>query len=318
MKFKKMLKRQREFSNLFFDADQFNDDKREEMTKSFALALHGEVSALVSSINFKDHHANRKTPDREKILYESIDALRYLLAIMNTWGYTPDEVDDAFNDKDTFLHMRHKSETAKWDGRPVLIVDVDDVIAHFRKDYFKWLEATYDIVIPQDYPEYYASTPLKEKGINPEATFKDFISDRKLREIEPIDDTIDVLGRAQKMGYWIQLLTARPDQNLICLYDTYHWINQMNIPFDGLAFSGEKYRWVVQSPFYGHVAACIDDSPKHAAEYATHGLLVLSPELSYNTSLKDVKNVIHYSNAKQLLTELTNIIKDNKNNATES
>jgi hypothetical protein len=318
MKFKKMLKRQREFSNLFFDADQFNDDKREEMTKSFALALHGEVSALVSSINFKDHHANRKTPDREKILYESIDALRYLLAIMNTWGYTPDEVDDAFNDKDTFLHMRHKSETAKWDGRPVLIVDVDDVIAHFRKDYFKWLEATYDIVIPQDYPEYYASTPLKEKGINPEATFKDFISDRKLREIEPIDDTIDVLGRAQKMGYWIQLLTARPDQNLICLYDTYHWINQMNIPFDGLAFSGEKYRWVVQSPFYGHVAACIDDSPKHAAEYATHGLLVLSPELSYNTSLKDVKNVIHYSNSKQLLTELTNIIKDNKNNATES
>ena len=173
-------------------------------------------------------------------------------------------------------------------------------------------------MIPQDYPEYYASPPLKEKGINPEATFKDFISDRKLREIEPIDDTIDVLGRAQKMGYWIQLLTARPDQNLICLYDTYHWINQMNIPFDGLAFSGEKYRWVVQSPFYGHVAACIDDSPKHAAEYATHGLLVLSPELSYNTSLKDVKNVIHYSNAKQLLTELTNIIKDNKNNATES
>lgn len=318
MKFKKMLKRQREFSNLFFDADQFNDDKREEMTKSFALALHGEVSALVSSINFKDHHANRKTPDREKILYESIDTLRYLLAIMNTWGYTPDEIDDAFNDKDTFLHMRHKSETAKWDGRPVLIVDVDDVIAHFRKDYFKWLEETYNITIPQDYPEYYASTPLKEKGINPEATFKDFISDRKLREIEPIDGMIDVLNHAQKMGYWIQLLTARPDQNLICLYDTYHWINQTSIPFDGLAFSGEKYRWVVQSPFYGHVAACIDDSPKHAAEYATHGLLVLSPELSYNTSLKEVKNVIHYNNSNQLLTELTKIIKEIKNNATES
>lgn len=318
MKFKKMLKRQREFSNLFFDAGQFDDAKREEMTKSFALALHGEVSALVSSINFKDHHANRKTPDREKILYESIDVLRYLLAIMNTWGYNPDEIDDAFNDKDTFLHMRHKSETAKWDGRPVLIVDVDDVIAHFRKDYFEWLNQTYGIEIAQDYPEYYASTPLKDRGINPESTFKDFISARRLRNIEPIDDTINVLCEAQKMGYWIQLLTARPDQNLICLYDTYHWISQMHIPFDGIAFSGEKYRWVVQSPFYGHVAACIDDSPKHAAEYATHGLLVFSPELSYNTSLKDVKNVVHYNNAAQLLTELTTIIEDIKNNATES
>lgn len=311
MKFKKMLKRQRTFSNLFFDAEKFDDTKREEMTKSFALALHGEVSALISSINFKDHHANRKTPDREKILYESIDVLRYLLAIMNTWGYTSEEVDDAFNDKDTFLHMRHKSETAKWDGRPVLIVDVDDVIAHFRKDYFKWLEKKYSIEIPQDYPEYYASSPLKDKGINPEATFKDFISDRKLRDIEPIDGMIDVLRHAQEMGFWIQLLTARPDQNLICLYDTYRWINQMKIPFDGLAFSGEKYRWVVQSPFYGHVAACIDDSPKHAAEYSSHGLLVFSPALSYNTSLRDVKNVVHYNNPDQLLAQLSNLIKEN-------
>jgi hypothetical protein len=305
MKLSDALQRQRVFSDLFFDSTKFDDAKREEMTKSFALALHGEVSELISSINFKDHHSNKKTPDREKILYESIDVMRYLFAIMNVWGCEPDEVETAFEDKDTFLHMRHRIENAKWDGRPVLLVDVDDVIAHFRKDYFEWLNDKHGIDIPLDYPEYYASSPLHERGINPEASFKEFISERRLRVIEPIEGIRAVLREAQKMGFWIQLLTARPDQNLICLYDTYHWIDKMSIPFDGIAFSGEKYRWLVQSQFYGHVAACIDDSPKHAAEYANHGLLVISPKLSYNESLRDVKNVIRYGSVDELLEQIT-------------
>ena len=310
MQFKDMLERQKKFSDLFFAAEKFDDVKREEMTKSFALALHAEVADLVSSINFKDHHSNRKTPDREKILYESIDVMRYLLAIMNVWGYESDEVETAFNDKDTFLHIRNRVENAKWDGRPVLIVDIDDVIAEFRKDYFEWLRDSHRIDIPLDYPEYYASSPLKDKGINPESSFKDFISERRLRVLEPIEGMRVVLRAAQEMGFWVQLLTARPDQNLICLYDTYHWISEMHVPFDGLAFSGEKYRWIVQSQFYGHVAACIDDSPKHAAEYANHGLFVLSPSLPYNASLAGVDGVTRYEDPDQLLLQLIQINKE--------
>ena len=148
---------------------------------------------------------------------------------------------------------------------------------------------------------------MKERGINPEASFKDFISERRLRVIEPIEGVRAVLKAAQDMGFWVQLLTARPDQNLICLYDTYHWISEMHVPFDGLAFSGEKYRWIVQSQFYGHVAACIDDSPKHAAEYANHGLVVLSPALSYNASLAGTSGVIRYEDPDQLLAHLNQI-----------
>jgi len=310
MKIDQMLARQKAFSDLFFDASKFDDAKREELTKSFALALHGEVSDLVSSINFKEHHANRKTPDREKILYESIDVLRYLLAIMNTWNYDPDEVESAFKDKDVFLHLRHQSETAVWDGRPVLIVDVDDVIAEFRKCFFAWLLDKHGIEISTNYPEYYASTPLKEKGINPENVFKEFISDREMRYLHVIPGVIEVLRAARQMGYWVQLLTARPDQNLICLYDTYHWLHENNIPFDGVSFSVEKYKWIVQSKFYGHVAACIDDSSKHASEYSMHGLLVFSPRLEYNTSLNGLKNVTMYETTDQLLENLNTLYKE--------
>jgi len=312
MGIKKLLKRQKEFSDFFYNSATFDDAKREEMTKSFALAIHAEVGDLVSSINFKEHHANRKTPDREKILYESIDVFRYLLAIMNVWGFTADEVKTAFNDKDVFLHLRHKSETAEWDGRPVLIVDVDDVIAEFRKCFFEWLRNTHNIDIPDDYPEYYASTPLKEKGINPETVFKDFISDREMRELSVIPGIVKVLNQARELGFWVQLLTARPDQNLICLYDTYHWLNENQIPFDGVSFSVEKYKWIVQSKFYGHVAACIDDSAKHASEYSMHGLLVFSPRVEYNTSLNGFKGVSFYDTPEQLSEKLTKLYEDIK------
>jgi len=316
MTFEEMLKSQKRFSDIFFDDSKLTPEQREEMTRSFALALHGEISDLISSVNFKTHRTSRKTPDREKILYESVDVVRYLLAIMNIWGITSQEFVSAFQDKDVFLHKRHHDENAAWDGRPVLIVDIDDVISEFRKHFFAWLDQKHGIKIELDYPEYYASSPLNERGINPENVFKEYVSDRGIREIGVIEGVKDVLQAARDMGFWVQLLTARPDQNLICLYDTYHWIEQHSIPHDGIAFSPEKYRWVVQSPFYGHVTACIDDSSKHAAEYAMHGLHVISPKMSYNSSLSGTKNVQFYESNEELLKILTKFYEEAKINAT--
>jgi len=317
MTFDQMLARQKAFSDIFFDSSNFTSDQREEMTKSFSLALHGEIADLVSSVNFKTHRTSRKTPDREKILYESIDVLRYLLAIMNIWGVSSAEIESAFHDRDVFLHKRHEIENTKWDGRPAIIVDVDDVIAGFRSHFFDWLAEKHNIRIEEDYPEYYASTPLNDLGLNPESVFKDYISDRGLRGVKLIEGIKEVLQAARDMGFWIQLLTARPDQNLICLYDTYHWMEQHQIPYDGLAFSAEKYRWVVQSQLYGNVIACIDDSAKHAAEYSMHGLVVISPKTSYNNSLSGMKNISFYENPTQLLDLLTQIYRNHKN-ASES
>jgi len=55
-----------------------------------SLELHAEVSSLVSAINFKAHRKEKKQPDRDKILYEGIDILRYTMAIMNVWNISSD------------------------------------------------------------------------------------------------------------------------------------------------------------------------------------------------------------------------------------
>jgi hypothetical protein len=47
------LKKQNEFSQLFYDTKTMSDKQKEEMLKTICLAMHHEVSELVSSSNFK-------------------------------------------------------------------------------------------------------------------------------------------------------------------------------------------------------------------------------------------------------------------------
>ena len=97
-----MFKRQNDFSSLFFNKDEMSEREKEEMTKSFALALHAEATGLANSVNFKDHRLIKHDIDRERILYKSIDAFRYLLATLNMWDFTKDDFVSAFWDKDLF------------------------------------------------------------------------------------------------------------------------------------------------------------------------------------------------------------------------
>lgn len=299
-----ILKRQRQFSDLFFNSKTFSDAEREQMTKSFALELHSEVSDLVSSINFKGHRSDRKMPDRTKVLYEGIDVLRYLMAIMNVWEVSAAEIEDAFNDKDAYLHFRQTLSQRRWDGRPVAILDVDDVLADFRRSFFNWLADTRGVAISHDCPEYYAASAAAELGQNTEQLFRDFIAERQLRVIPTTPNAVDFTKALREKGYWIQLLTARPADNPLCLFDTARWLTNSGIEFDDVAFSGEKFRWIAQSQFPNQVAFCVDDSPKHAAEFASHGLKTFSPTQPYNRALFKQEGVFMVENLLQIVDNI--------------
>ena len=87
-------------------------------------------------------------------------------------------------------------------------------------------------------------------NIEAEEAFMKFIDEGRIRSIEVNTKIIKGLYTLQKKGYWIQLLTARPSDNLKCLYDTYFWLRQNNVPYDSIAFSSEKYRWLADKDFF--------------------------------------------------------------------
>ena len=61
----------------------------------------------------------------------------------------------------------------------------------------------------------------------------------------------------------------------------------------------------MNSEYYdsGAIQFAIDDSPKHALEYANHGISVKVPKKSYNKTIRN-DNVVFYQDLKDLIKTL--------------
>lgn len=291
---KALFRRQREFSDLFFNSADMSEEERVEKHKTFMLALHSEVSSLASAVHYKDHHPTKTETDRQKIIYETVDVMRYCLAILNLWDIDPGEFSDAYDSRDAFLWDRETNGLQSWSGQPVIIVDIDDVLSQFRQDFFGWLKMKFDVDLDLEDESYYAKPDLG--AITNEAAFMMFIEEGGIRNLTKNDKVIEDIRKLQSEGYWIHLLTARPPDNLKCAYDTHFWIKKHNIPYNSVAMSPEKYRWLTDKDFFkeGKLLFAVDDSPKHAAEYASQGIPVLVPRRSYNKEVWDMENIVTF------------------------
>ncbi len=288
---------QKKFSDLFFDTKSMTSEQKQEMMKTFVLSLHGEVSDLASSINYKDHRLTEYPVDHETILFKTVDAYRYLLAILNLWEISGEEFAKALAQKDDFLHYRHSLETNKWTGQPVVLFDMDDVLAEFRTEFCHFASIHTGIHIDPDTSEYYNTTVFRENNIDSEEVFREFIRSRLFENLKPNKKFVEVFKNLKEQGFWMQILTARPADSLFCYYDTFEWLSKHGIEADAVAFSAEKFRWLSDQEFYGktHVFA-IDDSAKHASEYAKHGVEVIVPCTTYNREVKGRQNVLYIDN----------------------
>lgn len=293
--FQKLLKIQKEFSDASFDFDAMGPEDIIEKHKTFCLSLHDEIAQLSNAVHYKDHRQVITPTDRQAVLYEAVDVFRYTLATLNLWNIDNKEFLDAFHARDASLWDKKKRPLSAWSGQPVAIVDVDDVIARFRKSFFQWLNSKFNLSLSTELPEYYYTGPTGK--MSGEEAFALFIEEGGFRDLEPNNHVVNFMKTLKEKGYWVQLLTARPSDNLKCMYDTYFWLKHHDIPYDNLAFSSEKYRWLSDKQFFrgGSVAFAVDDSPKHASEYASHGINVLVPARSYNKEVWNRENIFTFN-----------------------
>ena len=285
--------------------DITSEETKDRITQNLALCTHAEISALVNAVNFKHHHSESQKINRDNILFESVDIIRYIMAIMNVWNINPSEFEDAFAKKDKYLWMQYRMDANKWEGQPVVIVDIDDVMAEFRSFFAGWLEEEYSVKMDVESNEYYFITALTESNLNPEEVFENFMAQGGFSSLPLVEDAKDFLFWLKSEGYWIQFLTARPKDDLRCLLDTHARIDANGLPYDRIDFSPEKFRWCAKSEYYDSdsIAFAIDDSPKHADEYAKHGIRVKVPIKSYNSHIEG-ENIQFYSSFGDLIKKI--------------
>lgn len=297
MDFTKMMQSQSSYNDKKFGTNLTQKEKR-ELSKDLALNSYNSINKMIEKMR-----ASNDLPNENDLIYSSIDVLRYVMSVLNLWDIHPDDVSSAFLEKDIYLDIEHRLSAKTWEGQPVIIVDMDDVIVDFRETFAQFLREEYNIDVDDESDQYFFVNEILNAGdLNPEKVFDTFVNSRLFKSIPIILGSKDFLQTMHDKGYWIQLLTARPKENLKIFYDTYHWLQIHDIPFDRVDFSPEKLRWCMNSEYYDSSAIeyAIDDSPKHALEYAKHGISVKVPLKSYNKSIEN-ENITFYNELNELL-----------------
>ena len=197
-------------------------------------------------------------------------------------------------------------KSSKWNGQPVAIVDMDDVLVKFRDGFSEWIQKKHNVKPNVLSKEYYFIEDLKSNEIDPESVFLEFISDNGFLSLEPIEDSIELMSLLRAEGYWIQILTARPGDNQVCVCDTFKWLQKNNIDFDAVSFSSNKLEWCKSSDYNAtnSIVFAIDDSPKHAKRYALNGFTCHVPRKTYNTQVWDLENILTYQSLKELIEKI--------------
>jgi len=288
------LSRQSEFSSLFFDCNNMSVKQKQEMLKTFVLSLHAESTGIADAVNYKDHRMLPDSVDLQKILYKSVDAYRYVLAILNLWGISSSTFESALQQKDEFLHYRNFLSKKTWKGEPIVLFDLDDVLAEFRDEFCKFVTQGSGVFIDPSSNEYYNITTFKNHGLSNENYFRNFVDNHGFLRLGLNSKYFKFMQALKQEGFWVQILTARPSENSSCFYDTYSWLYRNSIPADSVAFAPEKFAWFANQPNYS-VAKCfaVDDSAKHSAEYVKHGVPCLVPQKTYNSEVNGLKDIIY-------------------------
>lgn len=303
------LSTQKTFSDYFYDPSSLSDEQKLEEFKTLSLALHSEISEMCSAVNYKEHRREARDADLQKILYKSADAYRYILAIANLWGITPDKFADALEQKDHYLHYRHQLRDKKWSGEPIVLFDVDDVLAEFRVEFCKFVTEQTGIFMDPESTEYYNTVKFKEHGLNSEFFFKKFIDDHGFLRLGLNKKYYDFLMALKIKGYWVQIITARAADNLTCFYDTYAWLHLNSVPADDVVFTPEKFAWLAGQDFYKTAKVfAVDDSAKHSTEYAKHGVACVVPQKSYNFEVENSPGIIYVKNEEDVFDRVSPIL----------
>ena len=293
-----MMEIQANYNRSKFGVD-LDETTKKAISKDLALNSYNSINKMIEKMR-----AREGILDEDDLTHASVDVLRYVMSMLNLWEIPPPAFSDAYESKSIFLDVQHKTYSRLWDGRPVAIVDIDDVLSEFRFCFSNYLRDNFNIEASIESEQYFFVEEIlaSSKNLNPEKIFESFVRKKGFRRLTLVNDARFFLNTLRQKGYWIQLLTARPMENLNIFYDTYRWLHQTDLTFDRVGFSPEKLRWCMNSEYYdsGAIKLILDDSPKHALEYANHGMSVKVPFKSYNRHIKH-ENITFYNDFSSLL-----------------
>jgi hypothetical protein len=258
-----------------------------------------EISEMLTACGtWQTHRRRYPAPvNHENIRRQLIDQFKYWMSIAQVWGFTDDEMSQTYWRKSAVVRQRHSEEFLVNLDRPVMILDLDNVLCDYTAGFSHWVltnltrmgihfrDAATAAVLPlskvverlqilRDERAFYSAASMKvytEDWMKVQHLFRAQGGFRNLPAMPGLDEFI---VWARGTGYAIVGMTSRSIEWYPNIYDdTLEWLALNGLPMDCVWWGTNKAEKVAgMMPKIADVAFVVDDDPRYLKQYADLGV----------------------------------------------
>ncbi len=272
-----MFQRQLLFNEKFFedrglDLHELSLEDRVRWSKEWIIHLEREIYEFLDETDWKMYRSSAGSVVDSNLLEEWIDTFKYLLGLVQIWGFDEYKIVREFARKSSVVEYRYSMEKrlnrVRLSGEKVVGVDVDGVLNDYPDCFLQWVEFEEGI---------YASNLkiLKEKVgyrryLDLKCEYRE--SGEKVNQIVE-DGAKEFLSELRSLGFAVVALSKRPYWRYHRIYaDTLEWFEKNELEVDAILFHPEKHRKIVED--FPNLVAMVEDDPNVAREVVTIGIPV--------------------------------------------
>ena len=276
MNLKDVWEEQRDFNELFRHLPK-GFEQQSDLTQHMVLCIMSELNEILSTIHWKHHRNIPIKPNPHQTLSECVDVFKYLITIVQAWGFSEDDFMKAFWKKSMAVRQRHSEEFVKNIQGRTAVIDIDGVLCDHDEGFYTWLfdrnmlEPEHHRVLHKYVKdrEHVGSINRHDLGMSP-SEWQDLKHKFRIsgyKEFMPVfDDAKEFLTRLISKDITVVLLTSRPIDRYPNLYmDTVAWLERAKLPYDVIWWSYDKADHVVENlpnPLFA-----VDDDLSQASKF---------------------------------------------------
>lgn len=311
MEFETLYKKQKDFQEMIMSTYKISD--KEKFIRDLIIHLNVETSEVLNEINWKMHRRELKTINRDKLLHEMVDVIKYALSLPSSYGFSAKEIENVFMEKSIIVEKKFQQEIINKDfseADKLIGIDIDGVLADYVETFYKYVKRNLKVKIDYNYNEIKSLDLYKEfaKIFNvdeekiKELKHKYRMSDEK-KYMDFFEDSDRFIDALKGMGYRIILLSSRPINDYPNMfYNTIYSLNRNKINFDGIYFSEEKEKEILKR--FSNIEFFVEDNYENALKISKLGKKVFLLKRSYNKKNKIPENIIPVEDYGQIIFKI--------------
>lgn len=227
-----MLRAQAVFQEMVGDLE-LSEQERVRRVGQLQLLSLGQATHMMEELGYQTHLPFHN-PNWDNALHEWVDQFKYLLAQAVVAGWEAEDIERVFLHKTLIVQDRYARQLEAVASRPVVVFDLDGVIAHYSHEMTD---------------EEMANGALLHASV--------------------ISSTVELLHELRDREIAVVIITSRKIHQWRRIeLDTERWLTNYEVPYDQLIFAYDKHSAVAEL----NVLFAVEDSQKHALDFANAGV----------------------------------------------